>query len=142
MINESEIVAVDFPLSALPDDVLGGVFAFVCQYQEHASALTFCVAHALRLEARRRQNNRAGGEPIAPGPFGIDFSLWSDTDVAEALLTTHAWSTKSDHLAFAELADELNLAITTVAVFRLATSDDPRNPIPFDKRNHVDPETD
>ena len=81
---------------------------------------------------RRDSNRDVGRNDAAPAAgFAVDFSLWSDKDLAAALAVLTETSYSVQHAQFGEYTDEWIKAITRAVSFRLRNSADARNSVPF-----------
>ena len=130
----SQTAHVSFPLSMLSDDQLAGFFSVaVTVWSQLAEALSFCSGTILRDEAVRRDGNRVAGRNDAEPAdgFAVDFELWSDKDLADALAVLKETSYSVQHAQFGEFVDEWIKAITLAVAYRLRNSTDARNSVSF-----------
>ena len=138
---------VSFPLSMLTDDQIAGFFSVATiAWTQFAEALAYCSATILRVEVMRRQDNRdVGRNDVEPADgFVVDFGLWSDKDLADALAVVTETSYGIQHAQFGEFVDEWTKAITLAVAYRLRNSADARNSVPFLNRigvSNANPET-
>ena len=140
-----EAITIETPLTTFPDEQLAGLFVATTLWHPHAEAFAICIAKAIHLEGQRRQHNRT--HPASrqeAGYFVINFALWSDKDVADALLLTTVFTYQIEHPQFGEFIDEVAKVIAQVATMRLCGSSDPRNALSFEQRykegSRYDPE--
>lgn len=140
---ESQQYPVDFPVSALTAEALATLPVRLGVFGDKAPALVHCVQQTAYAEAWRRSENatRKPEERIEPGLIVVDFDLWSDRDVADALLVLLGLLETNDP-DFGELIDEWQKTVNLVAILRLRESGDPRNACDYIARTRVnnDPE--
>jgi len=131
----TEVVMVEYPLSSLPLENLAGAYVGASLLQHDATALAISLCMAIQLEQNRREAGR-DGTPNRPGDgFCIDFSGWSDRDIAQALARITVESFTAESPMATEFLNEVAKAIAMMAVFRLLNSSDPRNSVSFEERN-------
>lgn len=129
------VVRIEFALSALPDDLVAGAFAYISRFTDAAPALSLVLRQALMLEAQRRDRNRNSGPQVEAGDaFEFNCDAFSDRDVGDALLACTCITYATEHPQFGEFMDAVTQALTALAVLRLRTSGDVRNAVSFNAR--------